>query len=157
MVSSPRTGARSAVTLVEMMIVLAIIATISSIAVVRYVSAIEESKETVAIKELQDLHAEILFYEQQTGSLPLSLEDLGHGTPLDPWGCPYQYLNFATLKGKGNGAKRKDRFIVPLNSKFDLYSKGPDGKSKAPLTAAESRDDIVVANDGDFVGLATLY
>lgn len=157
MVSSPRSGSRSGFTLLEMMVVLAIIGTLSLIAVVRYSSAIGKSKETVAIKELQDLHAEILFYEQKTGSLPLTLEELGRGTPLDPWGHPYKFLNFSTLKGKGNGAKRKDRFIVPLNSKFDLYCMGPDGKSKAPLTASASRDDIVVANDGDFVGPARLY
>ncbi len=34
---------------------------------------------------------------------------------------------------------------------------GPDGKSVAPLTAKASRDDIVRANDGKFIGEASDY
>ncbi len=52
---------------------------------------------------------------------------------------------------------RKDRFLVPLNSDFDLYSKGPDRKSVPPLTAEASRDDIIRANDGGYIGLASEY
>lgn len=55
----------------------------------------------------------------------------------------------------GTGKARKDRFLVPINSDYDLYSKGKDGESVAPLTASKSRDDVVRANDGAFVGLAT--
>jgi type II secretory pathway pseudopilin PulG len=52
---------------------------------------------------------------------------------------------------------RKDRFLVPINSAFDLYSVGKDGASAAPLTVKASQDDIVVANDGGFIGLARRY
>ncbi|MFQ5988854.1 MAG: hypothetical protein ACE5K9_02950 [Candidatus Methylomirabilales bacterium] len=52
---------------------------------------------------------------------------------------------------------RKDQFLVPLNSDYDLYSKGKDGQSQPPLTAQARRDDIVRANDGGFVGLAPEY
>jgi general secretion pathway protein G len=41
---------------------------------------------------------------------------------------------------------------VPVNSDFDLYSMGPDGQSKPPFTAAASRDDIVRASNGGFIG-----
>ena len=34
---------------------------------------------------------------------------------------------------------------------------GKDGASLGPLTAKESRDDIVRANDGRFIGLASEY
>jgi general secretion pathway protein G len=34
---------------------------------------------------------------------------------------------------------------------------GKDGQSSSPLTAKPSRDDIVRANDGRFVGLASDY
>ena len=57
--------------------------------------------------------------------------------------------------GKGKGGFRKDRFLVPINTDFDLYSMGADGASVGPLTSAVSRDDIVRANDGGFVGLAS--
>ena len=53
------------------------------------------------------------------------------------------------------GQARKDRFLVPINSDYDLYSMGPDGGSVPPLTAALSRDDIIRANNGDYFGLAS--
>ena len=34
---------------------------------------------------------------------------------------------------------------------------GKDGKSRTPLTAKASRDDIVRAGDGAYVGLASAY
>ncbi len=52
---------------------------------------------------------------------------------------------------------RKDRFLVPINSDFDLYSMGKDRESVAPLTAKKSHDDVVRANDGAFVGLASEF
>ena len=74
---------------------------------------------------------------------------------LDPWGRPYEYLLMASEKGKKGF--RKDKNLHPLNSDYDLYSCGRDGKSIPPLTAQQSRDDIVRANNGGFVGLATNY
>ena len=50
-----------------------------------------------------------------------------------------------------------DRFLVPLNSDFDLYSMGRDGESVAPLTAAKSREDVVRAANGAFIGLASKF
>ena len=89
--------------------------------------------------------------------LPDSLDDIGWGNRLDPWGSPYQYLKFKRNKqGKViPGQARKDRFLVPLNSAYDLYSMGADGDSKGPLTAKASRDDVLRAGDGAFVGLAS--
>ncbi len=46
---------------------------------------------------------------------------------------------------------------MPINSDFDLYSMGPDGRSVSPLTSSLSRDDIVRANNGRFVGTAASY
>lgn len=70
---------------------------------------------------------------------------------LDPWGNPYQYLR---MQGASNGQKRKDKSLVPINTDFDLYSMGPDGRSVGPLTAQQSRDDIVRAANGRFIGVA---
>ena len=56
--------------------------------------------------------------------------------------------------GGGGGGARKDKFLVPLNSLYDLYSMGKDGESVPPLTAAQSWYDVIMANDGGFVGLA---
>ena len=51
----------------------------------------------------------------------------------------------------------KDKSLHPLNSDYDLYSMGKDGASTGPLTAKASRDDVVRANDGRFIGLAKDY
>jgi general secretion pathway protein G len=55
------------------------------------------------------------------------------------------------------GQARKDRNLVPINSDFDLFSPGRDGKTTGPLTAKTSHDDIVRGSDGAFVGLARDY
>lgn len=63
-------------------------------------------------------------------------------------------------KGGGGGPKaqpRKDHNLHPINSDYDLYSMGKDGKSVSPLTGGPSRDDIVRANNGRFVGKAADY
>ena len=153
----PTRHQRAGFTLLELMIVVAIVATLLTIAVPGYRHAVETTLETAAIQEIKQLETKIDLFEMGTGSLPLDLSDLGEGMILDPWGNAYQYLNFETTKGKGKGEQRKDKFLVPLNTKYDLYSMGPDGQSKAPLTAKVSRDDILRANDGDYVGVASGY
>jgi general secretion pathway protein G len=34
---------------------------------------------------------------------------------------------------------------------------GPDGETAIPLTAKKSQDDIIRANDGNYIGLASRY
>jgi general secretion pathway protein G len=74
---------------------------------------------------------------------------------LDPWGNPYQYLRIDESTSKGE--KRKDKFLNPVNSDYDLYSMGKDGATALPFTSARGRDDIVRANNGQFLGLAEEY
>jgi general secretion pathway protein G len=52
---------------------------------------------------------------------------------------------------------RKDGERVPLNTDFDLYSLGPDGLSSLALPAAPSRDDVVRAANGAYIGVASNY
>ncbi len=47
--------------------------------------------------------------------------------------------------------------MVPVNTDYDLYSMGKDGKSTSPFTAKASQDDIVRANNGGFLGLVSDY
>lgn len=65
-------------------------------------------------------------------------------------------MNIAAA-GLGVGGLRKDGKLNPLNTDFDLYSNGRDGDSKGPLSAKASRDDIVRANNGAFIGLGEDY
>jgi len=44
-----------------------------------------------------------------------------------------------------------------LNSDFDLYSMGADEATKKPLTPPVSWDDIVRANNGEYIGLGSKY
>jgi general secretion pathway protein G len=108
-----------------------------------------------AVADIRTLDKEIMSYKIGTGELPDNLSDINWGNLKDPWGSPYQYLNFKNIKGKGK--MRKDHFLVPLNTDYDLCSMGKDGKSNTPLTAKASRDDIIRANDGMYVGKAYLY
>ena len=139
---------------------MAIIGVLSSLAVPRMSESIEKARVARAIGDLRTIAIELL----SADSLPDDLSGIGRDLLVDPWGRPYQYLKFPGAKGNGNGngnppppGARKDRFLVPINSMFDLYSMGKDGVSSPPLTASGSRDDIIVANDGGFIGPAKNY
>ena len=88
------------------------------------------------------------------GELRGGLDDLDIKINQDPWGNSYKYVDFRFIP---KGKRRKDRNLVPVNSTYDLFSMGADGESKAPFTAKASRDDIVRANDGAYLGLASDY
>ena len=147
---------RSGFTLLEVLFVTIIIGILASMSAPRLQGALEKARVARAIGDIDAIGWDILSYEMGEGQLPNSLALIGRSGTLDPWGNPYQYL---PIRGKkpGKGAMRKDRFLVPINSDFDLYSMGPDGKSVAPLTAAASHDDIIRANDGGYVGIAERY
>lgn len=154
--SSPRLRRRSAgFTLIEMLIVVAILLTIAAIAIPNLMAALEAARTARAVSDIHTLEDEVTLYFSINGQFPDSLAQVGYGDFLDPWGNPYEYLNHDTMKG--NGKARKDRFLVPLNSDYDLYSAGKDGKSVSPLTAQASQDDIVRASDGSYVGLASQF
>ena len=142
-----------AFTLVEIAIVMAIASVLLAIAVPRYESYIDRTRLVQAVVEIGDMSTTIKKRQITKGALPDSLADVGLDSKLDPWGRPYQYLNLATLKG--NGQARKDKKLAPLNSDFDLYSVGADGLTKASLVNQDSRDDVVRARDGGFIGLAS--
>jgi general secretion pathway protein G len=71
------------------------------------------------------------------------LSQIPGGQQLDPWQQPLQYLNIENGGSNWHGKCRKDRNLNPLNTDYDLYSIGADGKTATPLTAKASQDDIV--------------
>jgi len=148
-------GDNRAFTLLEILIVMAIMITIAAMGIPAFADAIEVAYVGRAIGDIRTLQTEITRYEVQLGKLPDSLQDVGVTDKLDPWGNPYQYLNFDNVNGQGQ--KKKDKFLVPLNSTYDLYSMGKDGNTSTALTANASQDDIVRANDGAYVGLGSQY
>ena len=154
-----------AFTLVEVLIVMAIRGILAALAIPNLQRAVEKARIARAIGDIKAIGRNLQEYELEHDVFPTSLSQLGMGAMEDPWGNAYEYLRFDTggSPGKGNGGgggtgqARKDRFLVPINSDFDLYSMGPDGSSASPLTAASSRDDIIWANDGGYVGVAAGY
>jgi general secretion pathway protein G len=147
---------RRAFTLIELLAVLVIAGLLMAIGFAKLRDAVERAKEVKAISDLKAMSVAL----NEAETLPTSLAAIGWGGRLDPWGRPYVYAPFPPPKGKGNAppaGARKDRFLVPINSRYDLYSVGKDGGSAAPLTAKASRDDIIVANDGGFIGRASKF
>jgi general secretion pathway protein G len=157
-VRSVGTLGRAGFTLVELMIAIAIIAVLVAIAVPSYESYRDRVLVAQAKSDIIGLGVDIARYVADNMRLPDSLADIGKAAMLDPWNHPYQYLNLTPPLAHGHAGKvRKDKSLHPLNSDYDLCSMGKDGNSAAALTAKASRDDIIRASDGRFVGLASDY
>ena len=142
-------------TLLELMIAIAVLAILATLGGSMYRSGVGYSRVVKGIAEIRNISADIDNYFDRYNEYPLNLDDIGREGKLDPWYSPYVYLNYDTVKGK-NGM-RKDKKLKPLNTDYDLFSSGPDRRWKAPLSAKTSRDDIVRANDGEFVGIAVNF
>jgi general secretion pathway protein G len=146
-------------TLLELMLAGAIVALLFAVAIPGYQTLIERQRVGQAVRDLSELAMRIEKYRTVHDlQLPDSLAVLGAEAPLtDPWGYGYQYLNFGSGAKGIQGMIRKDHNLHPLNTEFDLYSIGRDGKTMPPLTGKASRDDVVWARDGAFIGLARDY
>ena len=121
---------RSAFTLVEMLLVLVILATLAAIVIPKMAGRSQQAKVTAAASQISSLEMALDAFEVDNGYYPKSgaLDDLVNqpanatgwkgpylkkGIPLDPWGNPYTY----DYPGKHNA------------SGYDLMSMGPDGRA----------------------------
>ena len=146
------------ITLVELLVVVAIAIALGAIIIPTYQSYMEDVRLSTVRGDFALISTHLERYRTDNqGSLPDTLAATAATTLSDPWGNPYQYFNIENATGPGLGKVRKDKNLVPLNTDYDLYSMGKDGKSQAPLTAKESHDDIVRANNGGYVGPASEY
>ena len=141
---------------IELMVVLVVLALLVSVAVPAYDNFVARGKVAKAIGDIGTLQLEIDQFDLKNRRLPASLDELGIELPLDPWGQSYAYLNIENA-APGFGGMRKDGKLNPLKTDFDLYSIGRDGDSTGPLSATASREDIVRANNGAFIGLGENY
>jgi len=147
-------GVRAAFTLLELISVLVIISLLATISIPKFTELVDRSKGARAIGDLRTVTQDLLVRD----SLPADLAAIGRGGMLDPWGRPYVYVKLPPPVGMSPPAgSRVDRFGVNINTRFDLYSLGPDGQSSLALTTANSQDDVVSANDGGFYGLGSKY
>ena len=174
-------------TLIEIAVVVSIIGILASTASVQYLAMLERARIARAIVELRAISADLDPMGDEYATLPTSLAEAGAdrndpwGRPyryllisggLPPGiaslgtGLPHVSANNGNDTGAEGGSgggnpaialARKDRFLVPINSDFDLYSVGPDGETHATLNNPVSRDDIIRAADGGFYGLAEKF
>lgn len=133
-------------TMIELLAVLAIVGSLSTVAVPKYHQLADNARVAQAIGDLRAIQTML----ETRDSLPDTISGLGLNT-TDPWGNPIVYVKFP------NGAPRVDRFGVALNTSYDLYSIGRDGATSSSLGASVSLDDVVRANDGGFLGQAAKF
>jgi len=125
----------------------------ASFAVPAFSGYLQRSRVTRAVSDIGTISLQLHRWQRDARTLPASLAEAGIGLD-DPWGRPYVYLRAADAS---RAQLRKDGELVPLNTDFDLYSLGPDGMTSLSLPAAPSRDDIVRAANGAYIGVASNY
>jgi general secretion pathway protein G len=141
------------VTWLELMAILAALFLLASIAIPAFTGYVERSRVSRAVSDIGTTSLHLYRWERDKGALPATLAEAGlSGT--DPWGRPYVYVR---SDGANKSQLRKDGDLIPINTDFDLYSMGADGESAASLPAQKSRDDVVRARNGDYIGLAINY
>lgn len=150
-IAHPRSGARIDVadhevglTLIEMIVVLAIIALVAALIVPSVIGRPDQARVTVAQADMKSIGAALKIYRLDNGSYPTTEQGLAAlatkpttapvpttypadaylpQTPTDPWGHPYVYR---TPGSSGAG--------------FDLMSLGRDGKPGGDGVDADLHD-----------------
>ena len=144
--------------LIEIVIVCGLIGTLSMIIVPRLLGYTQKNRDLQAIVDITKISLDFDQYIMDYGTPPDSLAEVGADGMRDPWGRPYEYLKIADSTDPGmEGRRRKDHSLVPVNSDYDLYSMGPDGRTGAPFTDSKARDDIVRASNGGYIGPVTEF
>lgn len=140
-------------TLIELMVVVSIIGILAAIGTISYFSFIEKARTISAVNEINSIIKNIRIYQiDNPPPLPLNLVsfDSGYADFRDPWGNVYQYT---APPVRTKSADPTDL----INTEFDVYSLGRDGQSALDINAAVSQDDIIVADDGHYIGMASRY
>jgi general secretion pathway protein G len=138
--------------IIELMAAIAVLGTLAAFAIPAFNGYTERARTNAAIGEIGRVAVELHRWRtNNNGAFPDTLAAAGITMDLDPWGNAYVYEDVATagILRTHSGA--------PVNTDFDLYSRGSDADSATSLTDARSLDDVVIARDGAFVGKAEYY
>ncbi len=133
------------------MLALAVIGIIAMVAIPAYQDYGKRAESQEAVNDITIIQLLLEEYRLDNGAYPTSLADINMDGERDPWGNPYAYLDFAS---NPPGDRRKDKNLIPINSDYDLYSKGEDGLSNIQIITPNSQDDIIRGRDGSFIGFA---
>ena len=142
-------------TLIELMIVVAILVILAGIGLPAYRNHLEKAQIVTAVAEIKMITIQIEAYRATNFDLPADLSDVGYEGFEDPWGNPYIYVNLKA--GGGPVQARVNGNNNPLNSDFDLYSMGRDGKTHNRINQTMSLDDIIRGKEGNFIGPVSKY
>lgn len=146
------------VTLLELMVVAMGLATLFAMALPMIEGAREAVRLHQAVTSILVIQFEVIKYELQYGTIPANIAalDLAADVATDPWGRSYVYLNY-DYADPPDEVPREDQFLKPINTAYDIFSVGPDGVSHKRLPHNRSRDDIVRASDGEYIGVAAEF
>ena len=150
---------RRGFTLVEITLVVVIVGLLAALAVPNMQRVRRDVKVTEAMADIRILAGTMRDYRLVNGSFPPDLDAIGMTDHLDPWGNAFGYLLIEGQFGvyPPGQTPKQDQFLRPINTDFDVYSFGPDGESSDLLTDAISQDDVIRANDGNYVGTVEDY
>lgn len=143
-------------TITELMIVIALVALLSSFAIPAFNGYIDDAKVSSAVGDMGRIVLEIEKYRTNNNDqLPPTLGDLNLDSIKDPWDKNYKYV---PVTDPGDlSAMRQKPGVGTLNRDYDLLSRGPDGMSARNITKSKALDDIIRANNGAYMGLAEDY
>jgi general secretion pathway protein G len=143
--------------LLELLIAVAVLSLLLVIAVPTYSGYRDKVDNADAAGDIRAIDQAIERFYTENNRYPDSLNEVNMGNLQDPWKHTYHYLRINGGGLTGVGALRKDKSLHPLNTDYDLYSMGKDGQTASQIISGTGKDDIIRANNGQFVGLSTDY
>jgi len=146
-----RRAREAGLSLLELMLVVGLVGILSAIAVPSYAAYQDRARVAQAVRDIGEIQQRIERFRTAQMQLPDDFDAVNRGGLRDPWGNAYIYYDYAS--GVSPDPSRRDRNLKPLNTDYDLYSKGKDGASAKQLSRRESEDDVVRGLDGSFIGL----
>jgi general secretion pathway protein G len=150
-------SSRRGVGVVDLVIGMVVVSLMAALGIPAFNGFVDRANVAQAIGDMGSISVAIESYRLKNHDrMPGSIEELNIGIVKDPWGRDYQYVNFMAAE-QGKPDSRMDASLNRLNTDFDLYSLGRDGETSTPVNAEASRDDVVRANNGVFIGLGEDY
>lgn len=138
-------------TMVELIVVMAILAVLTLLAIPSYDLLTNRARTTGAIEEIRSIEKTIIAWSTDNGgALPENLTKLGSSLPTskDPWGRDYEYhliSDPAYMTPRVFG-------VDPVNTDYDLFSRGKDGHTDPDISVDAAQQNILRINDGQWVG-----